>query len=155
MRRWSLWSSVQYSCWMEHRCCNARARQNPLSALPRSAWYHNAAAARKPCGATERCSPPRSLGQPNPSFACLGVYCLNLLTSLLYCSPPPGLGVRRLTPPTALPPSWDCPFPLLFIFPLYHGAKFGARSGSCVHPKAQRRRPGCRVALLRKRVTWF
>ena len=39
------------------------------------------------------CSPSRSVCR------------MSFLPSLLYCSPPPGLGVRRLTPPLVLPPS--------------------------------------------------
>ena len=68
----------------------------------------------EPFGGTKRLSLENVLG--------LGARCLSLLTP-----PHPGLVVRRLTPPTVLPPPWGDPFSFLLTIKLLVEA-FVARS---------------------------
>ena len=130
---------------------NPRARPSPLSALPRSVWYRNAAAARNPLVGSNDCRwrtcAISFFGLARSDFCLSG-----RLSSSLRCSPPSGRA--------SLDPA-DCAASFLGIIHSHFCSSsrcstvFRARSVSCVHPKVQRRSPRGHVALFWERVTQF
>ena len=93
MRRWSLWSSTQYVCLMEHHCCNTSGADVWVAAIvvvevvSQPHRESSCSTESAVCTATEHlvsrnpferpndchrgtcCSPSRSLGWPNQIFA--------------------------------------------------------------------------------------
>ena len=57
MRCWSLWSSIQYSCWMEHHCCSASGADVWVAAVVVVSQSHRESSCSTEsavCTATER-----------------------------------------------------------------------------------------------------